>query len=131
MEDDCNLAGCDELKFMCGQKHKYGMNCQTVSDARGRFLDISIRCPCSTSDMPPLKEASFTKYLKGVADTGNICFIGDNTYINKLYTATLYSGKNGKLHYNYSFYHSQLRILVECAFGMLIEQWRILRSCLP
>eukprot|EP00961_Rhodomonas_salina_P194834 2630887-Rhodomonas_salina.1 len=35
---------------------------------------------------------------------------------------------------NFSFYHSSLRMNVECAFGMLVQQWgclwRQLRSCL-
>ena len=32
---------------------------------------------------------------------------------------------------NYNFYHSQLRINVECAFGMLVKRWAILRHPLP
>ena len=32
---------------------------------------------------------------------------------------------------NYNFYHSQLRINVECAFGMLVQRWSILRRPLP
>ena len=29
---------------------------------------------------------------------------------------------------NYNFYHSQLRICIECAFGMLVNRWGILRK---
>jgi len=32
---------------------------------------------------------------------------------------------------DYNFYHSQLRIRVECAFGMLAQRWGILRSAFP
>ena len=32
---------------------------------------------------------------------------------------------------NYNFYHSQLGINVECAFGMLVQRWSILRRPLP
>ena len=32
---------------------------------------------------------------------------------------------------NYNFYHSQLRIRVECAFGMLVQRWGILRMAMP
>ncbi len=36
-----------------------------------------------------------------------------------------------KSHNSYIFYHSQLWILVECVFGMMVEGWSVLRSCLP
>ena len=32
---------------------------------------------------------------------------------------------------NYNFYHSQLRINVECAFSMFLQRWSILRLPLP
>ena len=32
---------------------------------------------------------------------------------------------------NYNFYHSQLRIRVECAFGMLVQRWGLLRMAMP
>ena len=37
-------------KFFCGRKKKFGLNMQAVCDARGRFLDVEIRFPGSTSD---------------------------------------------------------------------------------
>jgi hypothetical protein len=63
-----------------------------------------------------------------------LCIFGDNAYINKTYMATPYinqnRGANGTRD-NYNFYHSQLRIRIECAFGMLTERWGILRSAMP
>ena len=35
-------AECGQIKFLCGRKGKFGLNCQAVSDVRGRILDISI-----------------------------------------------------------------------------------------
>ena len=46
----CEDSGCSSAKFMCGNKKKYGLNCQAVCDVRGHFLDISILYPESTSD---------------------------------------------------------------------------------
>jgi hypothetical protein len=46
----CEEAGCADGKFYCGCKGKYGLNCQVVCDVRGRFLDMSIIYPGSTSD---------------------------------------------------------------------------------
>ncbi|KAG7363561.1 DDE superfamily endonuclease [Nitzschia inconspicua] len=48
--DECNFLGVGQKKFLCGRKHKFGLNCQAVSDARGRFLDISIVYGGATSD---------------------------------------------------------------------------------
>jgi hypothetical protein len=40
------------------------------------------------------------------------------------------SNPNKKSEDNYNFFHSQLRIRVECAFGMLVARWGILRSAI-
>ena len=46
--------------------------------------------------------------------------------------ATPYSGVSGGGSKDaYNFYHSQLRINIECAFGMFIHRWAILRSAIP
>ena len=42
---ECEHKGVDSGKFYCGRKGKYGMNLQAVSDARHRFLDVSIQHP--------------------------------------------------------------------------------------
>ncbi|KAI2506747.1 nuclease [Fragilaria crotonensis] len=49
-ERDSAKSGCSSGKFMCTRKKKFGLNCQAVSDVRGRILDISIMYPRSTSD---------------------------------------------------------------------------------
>jgi hypothetical protein len=40
---EASRSGIDQKKFLCGRKHKFGLNCQAVSDCRGRILDISIK----------------------------------------------------------------------------------------
>jgi hypothetical protein len=42
-----------------------------------------------------------------------------------------YSGTKGGIKDAYNFYHSQLRINIECAFGRFIHWWGILRSPIP
>ena len=49
--EDAKAVGVDQMKFMCGRKHKYGLNCQAVCDVRGRFLDMSIICGGASSDL--------------------------------------------------------------------------------
>ena len=56
---------------------------------------------------------------------------GDNAYVNRFYMATLLypnvSGYNLQQD-NYNFYHSQLQIKIECAFGILVQRFGYLRK---
>jgi hypothetical protein len=45
--------------------------------------------------------------------------------------ATPYSGVSGGTKDAYNFYHSQLRINIECAFGQFVHRWGILRAAIP
>jgi hypothetical protein len=56
---------------------------------------------------------------------------GDNAYINSLFMAILYSGTKGGTKDTYNFYHLQLRINIEGAFGRSVHWWGILRSPIP
>jgi hypothetical protein len=58
--------------------------------------------------------------------SGERSLFGDNAYVNTLYMATPYKGvKNGSKD-AYNFYHSQLQINIECAFGQLVHRFGIL-----
>jgi hypothetical protein len=128
---DCIEAGCSSGKFFCGRKKKFGLNCQAVCDVRGRILDISILYPGSTSDCLAFEGMSlFHKLEEGMLAPG-LCLFGDNAYLNTQYMATPYSAVSGGTKDAYNFYHSQLRIRIECTFGMLTHRWGILRSAIP
>jgi hypothetical protein len=60
-----------------------------------------------------------------------LCLFGDNAYINSQFMATPYTGVGGGSKDAYNFFHSQLRIRVECAFGLFTERWSILRRAMP
>ena len=50
----------------------------------------------------------------------SLCLFGDNVYVNTKYMATPYPNVKQGSKDAYNFYHSQLRICVECAFGMFV-----------
>jgi hypothetical protein len=130
-EQDCEDTNVSSGKFFCGRKHKFGLNCQAVCDARGRFMDISIVFPGSTSDCLAFEGMSlFRKLEEGLLATG-LCLFGDNAYLNTSYMATPYTGAAAGSKDAYNFYHSQVRIRIECAFGMLTHRWSMLRKALP
>ena len=130
-EKDCTDAGCSSGKFFCGRKKKYGLNCQAVCDVWGRILDIPILYPGSTSDCLAFKGVSlFQKLDEGILAPG-LCIFGDKAYLNTPNMATPYAAVSGGTKDAYNFYHSQLRIRIECTFGMLTHRWAILRSAIP
>jgi hypothetical protein len=60
-----------------------------------------------------------------------LCLFGDKAYMNASYMATPYPAVSGGTKDAYNFYHSQLRIRIECTFGILTHQWSILRRAIP
>jgi DDE superfamily endonuclease len=64
LEEDAKLSGCVVAKSFCGRKHKYGLNCQAISNARSKFLDVSVMFPGSTSDVLSFELASIFKRLE-------------------------------------------------------------------
>jgi hypothetical protein len=127
----CIQSGCDASKFFCGRKHKFGLNCQAVADCRGRFLDMSIRYPASTSDCLAFESSKLYNDLEDGLLAPGLCLFGDNAYLNSPFLATPYPNVSGGYRDAYNFFHSQLRIRVECAFGMFVHRWGILRSAIP
>ena len=73
-------------KFFCGRKKKFGLNMQAVCDARGRFLDVEIKYPGSTSDYFAFDQSELKSMIerKGFLRPG-LCLFGDNAYVNAPY----------------------------------------------
>ena len=137
---EASRSGIDQKKFLCGRKHKFGLNCQAVSDCRGRILDISIKYGGTSSDCLAFEASDLHERLENGlmqtdGDKQRFVLFGDNAYLNTAYMATPFTNvagdPNRAAEDNYNFYHSQLRIRVECAFGMLVQRWGILRMAMP
>jgi hypothetical protein len=113
-EKEAKRSKVDQKKYLCGRKHKFGLNCQAVCDVRGRFLDMSIIYGGLSSDCLAFEDSNLYKRLEqGLLWSGCVIF-GDNAYLNTSYMATPYpnvAGKEGNLEKskdNYNFYNSQL-----------------------
>jgi hypothetical protein len=48
----------------------------------------------------------------------------DSLHLDLLFMATMHKD-------DYNYYQSQLRMTIECAFGMLVHRWSILRKPMP
>ena len=124
---DCELARCGPKKFFCGRKKKFGVNMMGTVDYLGRFLDVDIRHPGSTSDFLVFATSDLKDKLEthGFLAPG-LGLFGDNAYVSSPYMVTPYKCARGSED-DFNFFQSQVRINVECAFGKLVHRWGILR----
>ena len=128
---ESKITGIDQQKYFCGRKNKFGLNCQAVCDVRGRILDISITYGGASSDLLAFENSALYKRLQDGILAKDLVLFGDNAYLNTSFMATPYPNTHGGEKDNYNFYHSQLRIRIECAFGMLVKRWGLLRMAIP
>ena len=56
MLKEAKRVGVDQAKFLCGQKSKFGLKCQAVSDVNGKILDISVAYGESAADCVALRQ---------------------------------------------------------------------------
>ena len=125
-------AGLGARKFFCGRKKKFGLNLQAICDHLLRFMDVEIVHPGSTSDFLSFSTSFICRRLKesGFLKEG-LTLYGDNAYINAPFMTTPFKGASAGLCDSFNFFHSQLRINIECAFGVLVHRWGVLRKAMP
>ena len=126
-EQHCAIMKCGPMRFMCGCKGKYGLNLQGVCDQIQRFISIWILHPGSSSDFLSFIRSSLYRSLQvpRYLFPGLVIF-GDLAYVNNYYMVTPYKNVRAGEKDNFNFYHSQLCINIECAFGQLVHRWPIL-----
>ena len=125
-------VGVGPKKFFCGRKKKFGLNLQAICDHKRRFLDIEAEHPAATSDYLCFTTSDIHLRLKEAGFLADgLCLFGDNACVNTPFMATPYRGSSEGIKDAYNFYHSSLRINIECAFGMLVHRWGVLRKALP
>ena len=123
-------------KFFCGRKKKFGLNMQAVCDAEGRFLDVEIEYPGSTSDFFAFEQSELKSLIErdGFLRPG-LCLFGDNAYVNSPYmcvpfrnVATIANPDEFRAKDGFNFFQSQVQIKIECAFGILVHRFGLLRK---
>jgi len=117
---DCGNSEVGARKFFCGRKKKHGLNLQAVCDSNRKFLDISILHPGTTADFLCFTTSSIGHKLDNHPSflAPGYCLFGDSPCVNTSYMATPFKGARSGPKDDYNFYHSQVRINIECAFGM-------------
>ena len=102
---------------------------QAICDNRRRFIDIEVSHPASTSDYLAFNTSAISEKLerKNLICQG-MCIYGDNAYMNSPFMATPFKSVPSGVRDGYNFFNSQLRINIECTFGILVNRWAALRS---
>ncbi len=101
-------------------KGKFDLNCQAISDDCGRILDISIVYSQASSDCLAFEGSDIFLQLEAGLLHNNLVLFGDNAYLNSHYMVTLYPKVSSGSKDDFNFFHPQLCICIECAFGMLV-----------
>ena len=128
-EKQCMEVGVDDGKFYCGRKGKFSLKLQAVCNARRRFTYISLQHPASASDYLAFVTSSlYGQLTEGKGIPQGYCLYGDNAYVNESYMAVPFQATANGPKDSYNFYHSQVRINIECSFGILPNRWRLLKT---
>jgi hypothetical protein len=118
--------------FYCGRKCRFGYNMQAVCDAEGRFLSVWINHPASASDFIAfIRSKLYSKLTSPGFLADGLVIFGDNAYVSTDYMVTPYKNVRAGNKDDFNFFHSQLRINIERAFGMLVKKWAVLQKPLP
>jgi hypothetical protein len=113
--------------YYSGHKKGFGINMQGVCDASCRFIGLSCNTAGSTSDYVAFRHANFYGHWPKLP--APYMYLGDCAYPLSPYCITPFVGTVLPEEQDvFNFYHSQLRITVERAFGIFVNVFGIFRS---
>ena len=137
---------CENPASYFNRKGFFSVNLQAICDRKRRFRLASIKCCGSTHDSTAWACSEISTIAAKLAKLG-LWIAGDDAYPLSEWLITPYPGKGiPDEEDNFNFYQSSIRINIgessptmpimtsplaaECAFGMLIRRWGILRRSL-
>lgn len=112
-------------KFFHERAGLWGINMQAVCDYTGRFLEIDLDSPASTSDYMAFMKSSIRRKLEQPGFLAN----GFALYCHQFYPNSPVLEKPDKTASDQ--HHFQLRDQIDLAFSSLLQRWALLRRPLP
>lgn len=113
--------------YYSGHKKHYGLNMQGVCDASCRFIGFACNTAGSTSDYVAFRHSNFYGHWPLLPEP--FYYLGDCAYPLAPFCMTPFIGTNvGEAEDAFNFYHSQLRITIERAFGIFVNVFGIFQS---
>lgn len=119
----------DNVKsFYSGHYRTYGINVQAACNEESKLTFLDTAAPGSTNDVVAFERVRLAALISNLPD--GFYALGDAAYCctDKLLTPFTGPQRNEPLKSDYNFYHSQLRMKIECTFGLMTQRWRILQE---
>ena len=109
------------------RKSCFALNVQAVCDSSRRFLWYNVESPGSTHDSMAFSKGNLAAHLASInIHREGMYLVGDAAYKGVPGIITPFDGVRLPVWQDsYNFHQSQLRINIECAFGMLINRWGV------
>eukprot|EP00918_Siedleckia_nematoides_P039018 GHVU01084932.1.p1 GENE.GHVU01084932.1~~GHVU01084932.1.p1 ORF type:complete len:468 (+),score=27.97 GHVU01084932.1:108-1511(+) len=112
--------------FFSGHYHRFGVNVQACCDYNARFTAFTCQSGGGCNDAVAFRQWELPGLVKANRDYTYL--IGDNAYPNRRWLLTPYnkleiSGRPDRFTYNW--YVSNVRQVIERAFGILVRKWCI------
>ena len=111
-------------------KKYYSINLQAISDCDRKFIWWSMRSAGSTHDSLAWSTSALAMLLHDIGLPPGLWIAADDAYPTSEYLVSPYSThacRQDKTKDDFNFFQSRCRINVECAFGILVEKFGILR----
>ena len=116
----------ENWKGMYNRKGVVSLNMQGVVDAKGRFMNISIRHG-SVNDKSLWSSSQFGAQIQEIIPSWSHV-LGDSIYMLRPWMLIPYDTESkDSSERNYNYRHSVTRIVVERSFGILKGRWRCLK----
>lgn len=115
----------NQLDYHSGNKNVSCINTQAVCDSNSRFIAITATNTGSTNDIAAFNSTSLKEL--NCSQEFPYHWVGDQAYVLSETMLVPFPGKNlsaDKIAFN--FFQSQVRINIECAFGILVRRWGVL-----
>ena len=104
------------------------MNLQAICDHHLCFTWLNISWPSATFDYMAWVTLELCYYLETTCLLlDEKCIVGDNICVLKRYISVSLKGIVSQYDDAYSFHVSQLRIMIDHSFGVLVHWWKFLR----
>ena len=115
------------------RKGFHALNLQAMCNASRRFTWYCCKSAGSTHDSTAIVTTALFERLKdGFLTESGYFIVGVDAYALEEFIIVPFAGKQVEYYKdNFNYFISQLRINIECAFGMLVNKWRILTTALP
>jgi len=114
--------------YFSGHYQCYGINVQAVCDSRCRYTYISCGIPGWTGESRAFYGTALSDFLQDIPC--GFYIVADSAYTLSSSLLVPYTGsdKNRKENDVFNFYLSQLRINIEQALGLPVNNWRIFKK---